>query len=63
MILAASKCDVANKTKLAKLKRYSKSHNLELLPISAVTGEGIDKLKYAIAQKLEELRQVVEASA
>lgn len=63
MILAASKCDVANKTKLAKLKRYAKSHNLEILPISAVTGEGIDRLKYAIAQKLEELRQVVEASA
>ena len=63
MILAASKCDVANKNKLAKLKRYAKSHHFEILPISAVTGEGIDKLKYAIAQKLEELRQVVEASA
>jgi len=63
MILAASKCDVANKTKLAKLKRYAKSRNLEIVPISAVTGEGIDSLKYAMAQKIEELRQVVEASA
>jgi len=62
MILAASKCDVANKTKLAKLKRYSRSHDLEIIPISAVTGEGIDTLKYAIAQKVEELRQGVEVS-
>src|SRR5881396_3589579 len=48
MILAASKCDVANKTKLAKLKKYAKSHSLELFPISAVPGEGVGKLKYAI---------------
>src|SRR3954468_20782182 len=36
LILAASKIDVANKTNLAKLKRYAKAHNLELFPISAV---------------------------
>jgi GTP-binding protein len=57
MILAASKSDVANKTKLTKLKRYAKSHNLELFPISAVTGEGVEKLKYAIADKVEEIRR------
>jgi GTP-binding protein len=57
LILAASKCDVGNKTKLAKLKRYAKAHDLELFPISAVTGEGIEKLKYAIAEKLEEMRR------
>ena len=34
MLLVASKCDVANKTKLAKLKRYAKSHGLEFFPIS-----------------------------
>jgi len=55
-IVAASKCDLANRGKLAKLKRYAKSRDLELLQISAVTGEGIEALKYAIAQKLEELR-------
>src|SRR5262249_54308702 len=64
MILAASKCDVANKSKLAKLKRYAKAHNLDLFPISAVTGEGVDKLKYAIAGRVEEMRrELVEASA
>src|SRR5207253_9905116 len=34
MILVASKADVANKTKLTKLKRYAKSHDLEFFPIS-----------------------------
>jgi GTP-binding protein len=56
MIMGASKIDVANKEKLAKLKRYCKKKNLELFPISAVTGKGIDDLKYAIAKKLEEIR-------
>ena len=57
MILVASKCDVANKTKLAKLKKFAKSHNLKLYPISAVTGEGLNELKYAIAGRIEEIRQ------
>ena len=56
MIMAASKIDVANKDKLAKLKRYCKKQGLELFPISAVTGKGIDELKYAIAEKLEDVR-------
>src|SRR5579872_5813658 len=65
MIVVGSKIDAANKTKLSKLKRYAKSRNLEFIPISAVTGEGIDKLKYAMADKVEEVRRApaVEASA
>jgi GTPase len=65
MIVVASKIDVANKTKLSKLRRYAKSHDLEFLPISAVTGESIEKLKYAMAEKVEEVRRtpVVEATA
>src|SRR6266498_410249 len=65
MMLVASKCDVANKTKLTKLKRYAKSHGLELFSISAVSGEGIEKLKYAIAERVEQFRREaqVEASA
>src|SRR3954449_6881317 len=57
MIVVASKIDAANKTKLAKLKRYAKSRDLQFFPISAVTGEGIDKLKYAMAEKVEEVRR------
>src|SRR5256714_99460 len=41
MLLVASKGDAANKTKLAKLKAYAKSHRLQFFPISAVTGEGV----------------------
>lgn len=56
MIMVASKTDMANKDKLAKLKRFSKQHELELYPISAVTGKGLPELKYAIAGRLEEIR-------
>jgi GTP-binding protein len=65
MIVAASKCDVANKSKLTKLKRYAKSHGLDLSQISAVTGEGIEKLKYAMAEKVDQVRREapVETSA
>ena len=56
MIVVASKIDVADKDKLAKLKRYCKKKDLELFPISAVTGKGIEELKYAMADKVEEAR-------
>ena len=56
MLMAASKIDAANKDRLAKLKQYCKQKRLQLFPISAVTGEGIEKLKFAMAEKVEELR-------
>ena len=55
VIVVASKIDIANKEKLAKLKRYCKKKNLELFPISAVTGKGIEELKYAMADRVEEI--------
>src|SRR5947207_9270919 len=45
MIMAASKIDVANKDKLAKLKRYCKKQGLQLFPSFQVTGKGIDELE------------------
>ena len=39
-----------------KLRRYCKTKGLELFPISAVTGKGIDDLMYAMAEKVEEVR-------
>ncbi len=55
-IMAASKMDVANRDKVAKLKRYCTRKKLELFPISAVTGKGLDELKHAMAKKVKEVR-------
>ncbi|HXJ86061.1 MAG TPA: GTPase ObgE [Candidatus Binatia bacterium] len=57
MIMVASKIDVANKDKLTALKKYSKRKKLKLYEISAVTGKGIDELKYAIAEEVQSLRE------
>jgi len=59
-IVVASKMDTVNKDKLAKLKRYCKRKKLELFPISAVTGEGIAELKWAMAERLEKVRREEE---
>jgi GTP-binding protein len=58
--MVASKIDIANKDKLAKLKRYCKKQGLEVFAISAVTGAGIEKLKFAMADKVEEARANIE---
>jgi len=62
-ILVASKIDVANKEKLAKLRKYAKKQGMDLYPISAVTGKGIDELKYAMTEKLDEIRESTEVVA
>ncbi len=63
VLVAASKIDVANRDKLAKLRRFCKKHTLPLYPISAVTGEGIAKLTHAIAKRVMEVRQAELAAA
>src|SRR5246127_1873359 len=62
-IVVASKIDVANKEKLAKLKRYCKRKKLELYAISAVTGAGIDELKWAMAKRVMAAKQESLANA
>jgi GTP-binding protein len=57
MIMVASKIDVANKDKVAGLKKYCKKHKLKLCEISAVTGQGLDDLKYVMAHEVNALRQ------
>jgi GTP-binding protein len=57
MIMVASKIDVVNKDKLAALKKYAKKKKLILYEISAVTGKGIEELKYGIADEVQKLRE------
>jgi GTP-binding protein len=59
MIVVATKIDVANPEKLKKLTTYAKRRKLEFHAISAVTGQGIDELKWALARQV----QPVEATA
>jgi GTP-binding protein len=57
MLMVASKIDVANKDRLAQLKRYCKQKKWQLCEISAVTGKGIEALKYALAEQVQVLRE------
>jgi len=52
MIVAATKIDSANPEKLKKLAAYAKRRKLEFHAISAVTGQGIDELKWGLAKRL-----------
>ena len=49
-LLVAAKVDVANPDKLKKLRAMAKRRKLAFYEISAVTGEGIEPLKFAIAE-------------
>ena len=53
MIVCATKIDSANPEKLNKLSAHVKRRKLEFHAISAVTGQGIDELKWALARHLQ----------
>ncbi|MFY9940279.1 MAG: GTPase ObgE [Silvibacterium sp.] len=61
MMVVASKADVANPEKLKKLQTMAKRKKLPFYEISAVTGLGIEKLKYAIGEKVSAARKAAEA--
>jgi GTP-binding protein len=63
-LMVASKIDAANPERLKKLKQWCTRKKLKLYPISAVTGEGIEPLKFAMAEEVERVRQhaVVESA-
>jgi GTPase len=52
MMVVATKIDAANGEKLQKLAAHAKRRKLEFHAVSAVTGDGIDELKWAIAKRL-----------
>lgn len=56
MIVVASKMDIVNPEKLAKLRKHCKRLKLDLHEISAVTGKGIQELKYAMGRLVAEIR-------
>jgi GTP-binding protein len=58
MVIVASKIDAANPDKLKKLTTYAKRRKLEFFAISAVTGEGIEELKWALAAHVRSSRVV-----
>ena len=57
-ILVAAKADVANPEKLKKLTAMAKRRKLPFFAISAVTGEGIEPLKFAIAEMVSAHRPI-----
>jgi GTPase len=61
-LVVASKADVANPQKLKKLKAMAARRKLPFYAISAVSGLGIDQLKYAIGERVAAQRanQVVD---
>ena len=56
VIAVAAKIDIANPDKLKKLATYLKRRRLPFLSISAVTGQGVDELRYAIADAVSRQR-------
>lgn len=57
-LVVATKMDIANPEKLKKLRAMAKRKKLPFFEISPVTGEGIDKLKYAMADAVAANRKV-----
>ncbi len=54
MLAAASKMDSADPLKLSKLKAHCSAQGIPLLALSASTGEGLERLKSAVAEALQE---------
>lgn len=63
MVLVATKMDVVNPDKLAALRKHARKLKLDLYEISAVTGQGIPELKYALGRRVAEIREGKYAAA
>jgi GTP-binding protein len=62
VIVVASKMDAANPEKLKKLAAMAKRRKLPFFAISAVSGEGVDALCYAMGDAVREHRAAMLAS-
>jgi GTP-binding protein len=62
MLVVASNADVANPEKLKKLRAMAKRRKLPFFAISAVSGEGIQELKYAIGDRVRASREAEAVS-
>ena len=56
VLLVASKADVANPEKLKKLRAMAKRRKLPFFEMSAVSGQGVDALRYAVGDLVRERR-------
>jgi GTP-binding protein len=56
VFVVASKIDAANPEKLKKLQSMARRRKLPFYAISAVTGEGLDQLRYALADRVRQAR-------
>src|ERR1700755_3511058 len=63
MMVVASKADVANPEKLKKLQAMANARKMQFYAISAVTGLDVEALKYAIGERVKELREKMTAIA
>lgn len=57
LVVVAAKMDVANPKKLAELRKFCQRKGLPLYEISAVTGQGVEKLKYALGKLVRAVRE------
>ena len=57
LVVVAAKMDVAHPGKLAALRKFCQQRGLPLHEISAVTGQGVEKLKYALGKLVREVRE------
>jgi GTP-binding protein len=57
MLVVASKLDaIYDRSRLELLRAFCAERGLEMYPISSVTGEGVEALKLALADRLDQLR-------
>jgi GTP-binding protein len=57
-LVAGNKCDLPDSSKyIDQLAKKCEQLNLPFFPISAVTGQGVDKLVYHLAEKVRESRE------